>query len=130
MLATLYTITVDTRTAGPVTSLSQLHRFTALCRCEVYNLPHARTEVLVHGRSGVHVWYVALSQRPISFDLDRGVSAAWWQGALISCTSVGKGGEEPRGWVDAARWCSHRGGANARQTLATGTGLVRRVAGA
>jgi hypothetical protein len=49
VLATLYTVTVDTRTAGSVTSLSQLHRLTALCRCEVYNLPHARTEVLVHG---------------------------------------------------------------------------------
>ena len=29
-----------------------------------------------------------------------------------------------RGWVDAACWCSHRG-ATERQTLATGTGLVR-----
>ena len=35
-----------------------------------------------------------------------------------------------RGWVNAACWCSHRGGAKERQTLqanpvATGTGLVR-----
>ena len=29
-----------------------------------------------------------------------------------------------RGWVDAVCWCSHRGGAKERQTLATGTGLV------
>ena len=49
MLATLYTVTVDTRTAGPVTSLSQLHRFTALSRCEVYTVSHTHTVVLVHG---------------------------------------------------------------------------------
>ena len=95
MLDTLYTVTVDTRTAGPVTSLSQLHRLTALCHCEVYDLPHHARRCWCTG-DAAHTCGTSLSQRPISFESDRGMSAVWWQGALISCTGVGKGGEEPR----------------------------------
>jgi hypothetical protein len=40
---------------------SPFHCFTALSRCEVYDLPHTRTTILVHGRSRSHTRYVAAS---------------------------------------------------------------------
>ena len=81
---------------------SPFHCFTALCRCEVYDLLHTHTVVLVHRRSRSHT---GVRRLVAAFHLSRGIGrAAWWKGTLTSCTGVREGEEEPRvgGWTRVA----------------------------
>jgi hypothetical protein len=126
VLATLYTVTVDTRTTGPVTSLSQVHRLTGLCRCEVYNLPHARTVVLVHVRGGIQ----RVVRRPVAASHLFRVGSRCVRSVVARCSHQLYQCRE--GWRRAAR-VGGRGAlvlAPWEGKCATGTGLVRRVAGA